>query len=134
MRVPVDGFVGQPVPRRRKRRSLKSAAAGAPVLVAASFVAAPDPQLTLTFDRDIDISDLHADGIEVFDGPGGTRYGGDSAGGGTGGATLVLNMTPLVAVSGPQVLLTAGGDTGIVAASGGGAEWAGASDLPLPVG
>jgi len=117
---------------RRKRRSSPSRSV-APVLVAASFVAVPDPVLTLTFDRDIDLSNLHADQIEVLDGPGGTRYGGDAAGEGSGGPTLVLDMESVTPVTGTQVLLTASAGTGIVAV-GGGAEWAGASDLPLPVG
>ena len=115
------------VPQLHRRR--RSKAAPALTLVRATYVSGTS--LTLAFDRPIDVSALVGGVILVDDGPAGTQYEA------TLGAVLVdpqtvrLALIDLTGFAGPDVRLNAAAGNGI-APAGGGAAWAGVSNLLLP--
>ena len=112
---------------RRNRRPARRPPA--PALLGATYVAGTS--LTLVFDRAIDVSALVGGVILVDDGPGGAQYEA------TLGAVLVdpqtvrLALIDLTGFAGPDVRLNAAAGNGI-APAGGGAAWAGVTDLLLP--
>ncbi len=102
--------------------------------VALNLVAAEYDQsvsVTLTFDRDIDITSLVAGEVSVNDGPEAIRYVG------SGTATLVMPTKVVIGLAedggqgAPFITLTAGAGNGIVAVDDGG-TWAGVMNLVLP--
>jgi hypothetical protein len=121
--------------KRRTGRKRKGAAAAAGVgplaLAAAVYAAGEEPTLTLSFDRAIDVGGVDGSAIHVIDGPIGTEYA--ATGGVTviGATTVRLGLVFFQDAGAEQVMLNATGGNGIVAA-GGGAAWAGVSDLSLP--
>ncbi len=114
---------------RRKRRAIGSPGPVALMLVAAEFD--PSVSVTLTFDRDIDITSLVASAVIVNDAPEAIAYRGDGPG------TLLTPRKVVIALvedggqGGPVVTLTAGAGNGIVADDDGG-TWAGVTDVALP--
>ncbi len=114
---------------RPQRRTTITTPPVALTLVAAEFD--QSVSVTLTFDRDIDITSLVASAVIVDDAPESIAYHGDGPG------TLLTPRTVVIALvedggqSGPVVTLTVGAMTGIVASDDGG-TWAGANALQLP--
>jgi hypothetical protein len=126
--VPLTTFVP-----RRKRRSAAPVATG-PVLVAATYDVLT-PSLTLTFDRQVQLSGpggtLNAETITVHDGVNGIEQLNTPDASGAGTVTLVVTLFPNAAWEGSGVTMTCGAGTGIASAEGGEA-WAGVTELELP--
>ena len=118
---------------RRKRRSVSTPAPlpGAPVLVAAEYLA-PGTWLRLTFDRPVS-GPLVGEAIFVDDGPETGLVWVATAETPAGPTTLELTLSQVGTSGGAVTTLTAGAETGIVSTFDGTA-WAGVTELPLPFG
>jgi hypothetical protein len=99
------------------------------VLVAAAFD--QSVSVTLTFDRDIDITSLVASAVIVDDAPESIAYRGDGPGTLLTPTTVVIALVEDGGQGGPVVTLTASAGNGIVAVDDGDA-WAGVTDVTLP--
>jgi hypothetical protein len=121
-----------PLFRKRPGRA-QEAAARAPValtLVSATYDA-DAPGVFLTFDREIDLSGINVGAFVVLDGINGNHMLGSGAPERVSPAQVLVYFVFVEPYAGPDVLLTAGADNGIVAMDDGGV-WEGASDLGLP--
>ena len=121
-----------PAKRASERRKIRPVAAL--TLVAAEF--SPDGDaayVQLTFDRPVGIAALDATAVRVAQGPPVGFVWEGVAGGGTlvAPAVVRIDLSPFDPFAGPGTTLTAGADTGIVAADDGG-TWAGVVGLGLP--
>ena len=121
-------MVTQPPARFRPRRA-KIRPSTLLRLVAADYLSAN--WVRLTFDRAVDAAALVANQITFVDQPAGGIYQGTGAATMVGPQTVQVALTPIGMTGGSERLLTATAGTGIVA-EGGGAAWAGVTDLPLP--
>ena len=124
-----------PTKFRKHRRPLKKrgrAPVAALTLVSASYDSG-ELELTLTFDRAIDIAGIDPSVIRVYDGGAALAVYQGAADGATldGPATLRLVMEEFGESAAGPVLLVASAESGIVATDDGG-TWAGAESLPLP--
>lgn len=121
--VPLIPFI-----RRRRRRIARAPVAL--TLVAATYTST-GPQVTLTFDRAINIDNLGPSQLLVSDAPDtGQDLVGSSILSQPNAQSVSIGLTPIGPASGP-LLLQATDNTGIVAVNDGG-TWAGVMDLPLP--
>ena len=116
---------------RRRKPGAATQAATAPTLVAAAFGVDDGAFVTLTFDRAVAVDGFDSASVSVEQQVLESVYVASSA-------VLLDPVTVKVELfadapcpAGPDVLLTAGADNGIVAAEGG-EPWAGVSDVELP--
>ena len=106
----------------------------APRLTLVAAVCDESPQLTLTFDRPVDVAGIDVTRFRVDDGLLGFTYVGYDAPIVLGPTTVRILLTGTQEYAGAGVILTAPANTGIVAAGGGdgGAAWPGVTGLALP--
>ena len=122
-----------PPPAKQRRRTppdVKSTAPVALTLVSATYDA-DAPGLFLTFDRAIDLAGINVSAFTVEDGVNGYHMVGSGAPEVVSPVQVLVYVIFVEAYSGPDVLMTAGADNGIVAVDDGG-KWMGASGLVLP--
>ena len=112
-----------------------SPATAGPVLVAASYDVMI-PSLTLTFDREVELSGeggtLNAETITVHDGVDGIEQFNNPDATGAGTTTLVVSLFSNGPWAGAGVTMTCGAGTGVVDEDG--VAWAGVTNLELPFG
>jgi hypothetical protein len=122
-----------PPPVLRRRDSLPKRRA--PRAVALSLLSATydadAPGLFLTFDRAIDLAGIDVASFTVDDGVNGYHMIGSGAPEVVSPVQVLVYVVFVEAYSGPDVLMTATADNGIIALDDGG-KWTGASGLVLP--
>ena len=127
-----------PPPRypRKHGRVIEPVASPTPVLPLTLVSAAYEPggtELTLTFDRAIDIAGIDVSAFVVNDGIVGFTYQGIGSPTQLSANAVLVLLEGLIEFEGPDARLTVGAGNGIVA-SGDGAAWAGVSDVVVPFG
>jgi hypothetical protein len=121
-------IIPEPKCRRRRRGRQKTTAL---TLLQATYLSAV-PAIRLAFDRAIDVSALAGNQIVVADGSiAGLRFDAQGEVMVIDPRMIEIDLTDVESYAGPDVRLTAGAGTGIVAVDDGG-TWAGVTDLLLP--
>ena len=127
---PISAIPAKPPHRRKRRASAPPAAPAALTLISATYDGG-GPELTLVFDRPINIDAYDGSQIivdaqvdhRVYDGTNGVSL--------IGPDTVLIGLNDAAGSSGTEVLLTVGAANGIVAVDDA-QMWGGCTDLVLP--
>ena len=128
--MPTPTYQLRPPPRRRAHHAPASPTAAALVLVSANYIFEYQ-FVELMFDRAINVDGLVASQIQVYDGAFAQNVFNGDAGTLLAPDRVRVTLVPVEEWISPDVELTAGAGSGIVAVDDGG-TWAGVIDLELP--
>lgn len=132
--TPLDFIPRKQFPRRRRRHDVVSSppTPAALTLTAADASISDDKsQVTLTFDRDVDVSAMNVTAIRVGTISTGNLYQGDGVPSVFGGQIVEIDLVAIDTYPETNVKLFADADNGIVAVDDGG-TWVGTGGTTLP--